>query len=201
MNTLTDWMLRQGATCQSMNGSHGLRFKFPDGEKIDWFHRRKKWSVVGTNVWQVGETELMAYVLDRKPREPVKDLTDTVPASIKPTCQACQSNDTRLVTGLAVYPHRPDLDHKRFWKCQCGAYCGCHPGTSNPLGYPANAATRKARNQAHAIFDPLWKTGIMRRSEAYSWLAGVLGIERDACHIGMMDEAMALRVVEAVRAR
>jgi hypothetical protein len=119
-------------------------------------------------------------------------------------CGVCYRR-ARLVGGEVIYPHRPDLFHKRFWLCDHPshplAYVGCHPGTENALGSPADTETRKARSAAHAAFDPLWKGKAMGRWEAYKWLAATLGIHPDACHIGMMSADMARRVVEAVRAR
>jgi hypothetical protein len=102
----------------------------------------------------------------------------------------------RLVTGQDLYPHRPDLYAKRFWKCLCGAYVGCHGGGITPLGYPAGPETRKARSAAHAAFDPMWKGKSRSRSSAYKWLADQLGLDPHATHISWMDEATARRVVE-----
>jgi hypothetical protein len=103
-----------------------------------------------------------------------------------------------LTTGAVIYPHRPDLHSKSFWQCDCGAYCGCHPGTTTALGSPCGPETRKARSAAHAAFDPYWKLGKMTRSAAYKRLADELGIKRADCHIGMMDAVTARRVVEVV---
>jgi hypothetical protein len=111
-------------------------------------------------------------------------------------CPYCQ-NVAELVTGADVYPHRPDLHHKFIYRCApCDALVGCHPGTKKPLGRLANAELRKAKQAAHAAFDPLWQSGGMKRQAAYGWLAGQLGIDRQECHIGMMDVAMCKRVVE-----
>lgn len=41
----------------------------------------------------------------------------------------------------------------------------------------------------------------MRRSEAYAWLAGQLGIHLFDCHIGMFDIKTCKKVVELVNAR
>lgn len=116
------------------------------------------------------------------------------------TCAEC-SKTAHLVGGEAIYPHRPDLYAKSFWRCDCGAYVGCHPGTANPLGYPAGPTTRMARSAAHAAFDPLWKSGKMRRSQAYKWLAERLGIPASETHISWMDAATAKRVVAACGAQ
>lgn len=119
----------------------------------------------------------------REPRQ-ARDLT---------ICMECSAKAV-LVGGRAIYPHRPDLYGKRFWLCECGAYVGCHPGTQDPLGCPAGPAARKARNAAHAAFDPIWRSRQMSRSEAYKWLASELGQRASETHISWMDEATALKV-------
>lgn len=110
-----------------------------------------------------------------------------------------------LVDGRTVYPHRPDLANKKLWRCAaCGAYVGCHDGTVAPLGSPCGPDTRRARREAHAVFDPLWrrkiaKEGIAKRQArkaAYRWLSEQLGTEFEKTHIGMFDAAMARRVVD-----
>lgn len=117
-----------------------------------------------------------------------------------PACVEC-GEAAYLVNGKAIYPHRPDLYHKRFWLCECGAYCGCHGVTTRPLGFPAGAATRQARSAAHNAFDPLWRSGQMNRRQAYSWLADALGIDPEDCHIGMMTADRAWQVVNLCQAR
>lgn len=85
----------------------------------------------------------------------------------------------------------------------CKAYVGCHPKTDIPLGTLADGATRKARNAAHAAFDPLWrgKGSPMKREHAYQWLSEALGIPRSVTHIGFFDQQTCERVVNAVGAR
>lgn len=113
-------------------------------------------------------------------------------------CPYCKGSAS-LVDGAAVYPHRPDLAAKPFWAClPCGAWVGCHPGGTKPLGRLADAATRKAKMAAHAAFDPLWRSGRMTRREAYRWLAGQLGISFERCHIGHFSAEECAAVVEAV---
>lgn len=121
-------------------------------------------------------------------------------------CDYC-AKPAALVSGRAIYPRRPDLFNKRFWRCSpCDAYVGCHPASggngdgTKPLGRLANKDLRQAKMRAHAAFDPLWKSGRMRRKEAYGWLAEKLGIDPADCHIGMMDEATCSRVVEVTTA-
>lgn len=118
-------------------------------------------------------------------------------------CPYCD-RPAELVTGAKIYAHRPDLAHRWFWRCApCEAWTGTHADSKDrvPLGRLANAALRRARQRAHAAFDPLWKSGGMRRREAYQWLASALGIAFENCHIGMFDVDACEAVVAAVRAR
>ena len=113
----------------------------------------------------------------------------------EPNCIEC-GRKARLVGGQRIYPHRRDLYNLKFYLCECGAYCGTHKGTTKALGFPCGPETRRARKQAHASFDPLWKGGKMERREAYSWLAEQLNVDPDKCHIGMMDAKHALLTVK-----
>lgn len=125
------------------------------------------------------------------------------------TCPYC-NEPAALVPASTIYPHRPDLFAKELYACEpCGAWVGCHPGTQKPLGRLANAQLRKAKMEAHAAFDPLWKAKQKRegcgkgraRGTGYAWLARQLGIPASECHIGMMDVAMCQRVVEICKGK
>jgi zinc-finger-containing domain len=80
----------------------------------------------------------------------------------------------------------------RPW-AQC---CGLHSWDLKPLVDPD---THKARNAAHAAFDPLWQRRTLSRGEAYRRLQIATGLSSADCHISLMSEAQALRVVEIVR--
>ncbi|MDR3087251.1 MAG: DUF3268 family zinc-finger domain-containing protein, partial [Azoarcus sp.] len=74
------------------------------------------------------------------------------------------------------------------------AYVGTHQRNKKlgligyePMGRLSNAELRRAKQAAHAAFDPLWKSGRMNRKEAYAWLAGELSVSAENCHIGMFD--------------
>lgn len=93
--------------------------------------------------------------------------------------------------------------HGPFWCCdrwpECDGLVGCHPGTTEPLGFPADSATRSARRRAHEAFDELWaEAGSDYRTAAYRWLAETLGLTADECHMGRMDRETCEAVVEAV---
>lgn len=112
-------------------------------------------------------------------------------------CVACDSEvQARLTNGEEIYPHRPDLHHMPFWKCDdCGNYVGCHHKTANrtrPLGNIPTAELRKARKKIHAALDPIWQSGKMRRKDVYRALRGVLGGDYHTGNIKSMDEAEAV---------
>lgn len=144
---------------------------------------------------------MTAYLVDPS------DFTPEALAKIAPTCgEGCEPGKVSLVGGAVIYPHRSDLADKWLWRCACGAYCGTHPNLSS-VGTPAGPETRRAREAAHAAFDPLWRrrmelSGIDQktaRGRGYRWLATELGIKRKDCHIGMMSQATAMQVVEICR--
>lgn len=122
-------------------------------------------------------------------------------------CPYCDRH-AQLVGGAHIYPRRPDLFGLKFWRCDpCDAHVGVHRrnrklglGGDEPLGRLANAELRRARNLAHAAFDPLWRSGQMERRAAYAWLAGALGISVANCHIAMFDVDGCAAVVAAVNA-
>lgn len=101
-------------------------------------------------------------------------------------CPYC-NEPAELVGGRSIYPHRPDLFGKKFYRCEKDkAWVGCHNGGIVPLGRLANAELRAAKSVCHALFDPLWKRKMERdgcaqveaRSAAYAWLAKELNIPR-----------------------
>jgi hypothetical protein len=57
-----------------------------------------------------------------------------------------------------------------------------------------NTARAQARIRAHAVFDPIWKSGAMSRPEAYLWLTRAMGEKRQV-HIGEMTEEECGRVI------
>jgi len=126
---------------------------------------------------------------------------EAAPPVVGLPCIECGATGHSLSDGRRAYPHRPDLYSKPFWFCSCGAFVGCHPGTKKALGSPAGKATKRARMDAHAAFDPIWKGKQMGRSDAYRWLAAALGIEPRDCHISHMNADLARRAAAVCKAR
>ncbi len=57
----------------------------------------------------------------------------------------------RLTTGAETYPRSPDLWDKPMWKCDaCDAWCGALK-SGKPIGRPANAHLRDARQKLRNI--------------------------------------------------
>lgn len=116
-------------------------------------------------------------------------------------CDYCE-RDARLAVGAELYPRRPELATRVFWRCDpCGAHVGCHPGGTSPMGALANYELRKARSAAHLAFDPIWQNGRMKRRDAYYWLSRQLGVRWRDCHIGLFDLPQCQRVVEIMGAQ
>ena len=64
-------------------------------------------------------------------------------------CRYC-NGDVSIKDSSIIYQQSYGLIHI----CDsCGAFVGCHKGTSNPLGTLANAELRELRKQAHSVFD------------------------------------------------
>lgn len=135
-----------------------------------------------------------------------------------PACAHC-SVPAVLVSGMDVYPHRPDLGLLSFWRCvPCDATVGCHKGTRRALGRPANAELGKARVTLHEqMVDPLWKTAVesvgytpedpraiaiirnTARARVYEYLGWRLGLDRDECHVAQFDLVQCRRAWVALR--
>lgn len=76
-----------------------------------------------------------------------------------------------------------------YYRCcdwpACDFTVGCHPGTTEPLGVPADGQTRRLRVEAHDLFDQIWQRGFLTRNAAYIWMAKHMGLEEEYAHIGM----------------
>lgn len=74
-------------------------------------------------------------------------------------CDYC-GRETEYVDSKVIY----GKSYGKIYLCRnCMAYVGVHKGTDKPLGRLANAELRNWKKAAHAVFDPLWKYGLLSR--------------------------------------
>jgi len=116
-------------------------------------------------------------------------------------CAEC-GGKARRVTGADIYGHRRDLHYKVMWRCDCGAYVGCHPGTNTALGTCAGPKLRNAREYVHSVLDPHWRSGQASRDEVYAYLRAQMGLTPATCHVAMFTYEQcrqAYRIMKAAR--
>ena len=119
-------------------------------------------------------------------------------------CCYCKER-TEFVDSSKVY----GKSYGMIYLCEpCNAWVGVHKGTDQALGRVANKKLREAKQRAHYYFDKISKTGLINkiwpeyipnisnRNKAYLWLSKMLKIDREYCHIGMMDLQQCNRVIE-----
>lgn len=112
------------------------------------------------------------------------------------TCRYCEG-EVKLINNVEVYGREYGWP-LMYRCCACGARVGTHPETDIPLGSLADEATQKARKEAHAAFDSLWRGKTpWHRSEAYKALARAMGVR--FAHISWMDRKECERVVDLCR--
>ena len=126
-----------------------------------------------------------------------KTKIDVLP--IPKTCRYC-GNPVVYTSNSEIYGK--EYGNGKCYLCRnCRAFVGVHTGTKIPLGTLADNKLRKARNEAHYCFDKLWKepARIMKRNEAYGWLAKQLGIEKEKTHIAWFEIEQCKKVIELVK--
>lgn len=94
-----------------------------------------------------------------------------------------------------------------FWGCtkfpECKVTHGAHPD-GKPLGRPGTKEEKKARIEAHAVFDLLWqksaysKKPVMKRKDAYAWMQKAMGLAKDEAHIGNFDVEQCQKLIKLV---
>lgn len=117
----------------------------------------------------------------------------------------CPECGARMVLRNSV--HGPFYGCRSYPRCQ--ATHGAHKATGQPLGVPADQATKRERMAAHTLFDQLWKGKILRgghrshpdmdRGEAYAWMAAAMGLTKDEAHIGRFDAEQCQRLQALVQ--
>lgn len=118
-------------------------------------------------------------------------------------CCGCETHVTpRLTDGKEIYERRRDLHGLPFWKCDtCGNYVGCHHKTktpNRPLGCIPTPEIRQLRKKIHARLDPMWRSGMYRRSVIYAELTVVTGHKYHTANVRTVSEAN--KVLDALSA-
>ena len=118
-------------------------------------------------------------------------------------CQCERKVKSRLTNGAEIYPRSPNLAKLPFWACrECGNYVGCHHKTGLvPLGCIATPELRKARQHIHALIDPVWKSGRVKRRALYKAISEAMGRGFHTANLRTVEEArevyrVAKRVIE-----
>jgi len=121
-------------------------------------------------------------------------------------CCGCKMDVVaRQTNGKEIYPHRPDLHHLPFWKCdQCGNYVGCHHRSEEPLtplGVIPTPGLRQLRQEIHRTLDPLWKSRRVKRAALYRNISDRIGWRFHTAKLRSMDEARkALSIIKSIEA-
>lgn len=114
-------------------------------------------------------------------------------SKMKMNCPYC-NKAAAFVTSQQFYGR--DFGCNIYWCEPCGAYTTTHGHTDRPKGTLAKRELRELRKQAHAKFDPYWKSGHMTRKEAYKWLQQIMGLNKNEAHIGMFNEDQCKKLIE-----
>lgn len=96
-------------------------------------------------------------------------------------CPYCKQ-PTEFVDSSEVYRE----SHGMIYLCRpCRAWVRIHKDSeAAALGRLANAELREWKKKAHDAFDPIWKSNLMSREQAYAWLSEKLKVPRHYTHIG-----------------
>ncbi|WP_411054053.1 zinc-finger-containing protein [Vibrio parahaemolyticus] len=119
-------------------------------------------------------------------------------------CCGCGCDvNARLTNGKEIYPHRNDLSSIPFWVCDtCRNYVGCHHKTNKPttpLGIIATPEIKNARKHIHALMDPLWKSGKIKRGKLYAMLSIRIGKTYHTGEIRTLSDArLVYRHIQAI---
>ncbi|QIW90784.1 UNVERIFIED_ORG: hypothetical protein GCAPEGMB_00466 [Vibrio phage V07] len=113
------------------------------------------------------------------------------------SCDACGHDHVQFVNHRVVYgKERGNWPY--IWLCgSCGALVACHEGSRNPKGFMCDRETGKLRQEAHRVFDKIWKRYMYcARVHAYASLAASMNIKFEDCHIGQFNAEQCEFVIE-----
>lgn len=115
-------------------------------------------------------------------------------------CDLCGSR-TELLHAIELYG-KPLEGWEWFISCtnlKCRAFVETKPGTNLAVKEMATPRTRRARRNAHKVFDQLWLPDKEKRRKAYAWLREMTGLDEKACHIGKFDFDQCQEVIRLVQ--
>lgn len=130
----------------------------------------------------------------------VAKVRDVLP--LPKTCPCC-SAEVQIVPNEKIFGRSYGKWPWIVFCFNCRASTSLHPFTGIPMGIMADKPTREARMRAKDAFNTLWldpghnRRGLTRRG-AYSWLAFVMGIKVEQCHIGWFTREQAEQVVAII---
>ena len=105
-------------------------------------------------------------------------------------CPYCQK-EAKFCENKEVYGKNYGKSFMCYWCKDCDAYVGTHNNTDRPLGIMANKELRQLRMKCHAKFDGLWKSGYLKRRQAYKYLSELM--EKGEAHIGGFNKEECLK--------
>jgi uncharacterized protein YlaI len=110
-------------------------------------------------------------------------------------CPYCHQ-EAEWVENKAVYGKNYGKSFMMYLCRKCDARVGCHQNTRTPLGIMANKELREWRMKAHAVVDPLWKSGELSRGEVYQILKEHFG---KVIHIGETNVETCKKIIEFLK--
>lgn len=114
-------------------------------------------------------------------------------------CPHCGST-VNFTSNAEIYGR--EYGNGKIYLCMgCKAYVGTHPDCITPLGILATPELRKLKVKAHSLFDVIWKSGKMKRYQAYRWLAEKLEIPVNQCHFGWFEKDMLLKAIRILEVK
>lgn len=102
----------------------------------------------------------------------------------------------KLTRMTATSPAARKILYKTWARAQVPADAPMAAHLRRPKPAAPKSPLAQARAEAHSIFDQLWKSGEMTRTEAYRWLAEQLRIPYERCHMLQFDEYLCQQVVK-----
>ena len=109
-------------------------------------------------------------------------------------CNIC-GQQAKLTDSKEIYKK----SYGYIYLCSCGAYVGCHKGTTKPLGTLADKELRKLRKECHSLFDDVWKNKKMSRGQDYKKLSVYMKKDLKDTHIGMFDKKDCIKLINGFK--